>query len=84
MGKNDKLVDRILRGTADADIGFEELCRLLRHLGFGERTKGSHHIFRKPGVEERLNLQESGAKAKPYQVRQVRAVLLKYHLTEGE
>jgi len=48
------------------------------------RTKGSHHIFRRPGVEERLNLQESGAKAKPYQVRQVRAVLLKYHLIEGK
>jgi predicted RNA binding protein YcfA (HicA-like mRNA interferase family) len=46
------------------------------------RTKGSHHIFRKEGVEEKINLQKEGAKAKPYQVRQVRNILVKYKLTE--
>jgi len=80
VGKHDKLIDRILRGTSDADIPFEGLCVLLTRLGFEKRTRGSHHIFRKLGVDERINLQRDGSKAKPYQVRQVRAVILKYHL----
>ncbi len=45
-----------------------------------EHTRGSHRLFHKTGVEEMLNLQRDGNKAKPYQVRQVRAVLLRYKL----
>lgn len=77
MGRHVKLLSRILRGGADANISFHELCALLAHLGFEERGRGSHHVFTRPGVEELINLQEAGAKAKVYQVRQVRAVLLK-------
>ena len=76
-----RLPDRILRGTSDANIPFAELCGLLRRLGFVERIRGSHHIFSKQGVEEILNLQPKGAKAKSYQVKQVRNVILKYKLT---
>ena len=36
--------------------------------------------FRKPGVAEMINLQREGSKAKPYQVRQVRFIMLKYQL----
>ena len=82
MDKYEKLLDRILRGKSDANIPFDDLCQLLHHLGFDERTRGSHHIFRKPGVEERINLQRDGSKAKPYQVSQVRRVILKYKLGE--
>jgi len=78
MGKYEKLVFKILRGISDADISFDELCHLLKRFGFEERTRGSHHIFRKKGVEEKINLQRQGNKAKPYQVRQVRSVILKY------
>jgi hypothetical protein len=78
MATYDRLLRQILRGTADANISFDELRRLLRHLGFEERIRGSHHIFRKPGIEEKLNLQRDDGKAKVYQVRQVRAVILKY------
>ena len=49
-------------------------------IGFEERTRGSHHLFRTSGVEEMLNLQRDGSKAKPYQVRQVRTVLVRYKL----
>lgn len=80
MAKIIKLIEKILRGRLDASIGFEELCSLLKSLGFEERIRGSHHIYRRADVEERLNLQREGAKAKPYQVRQVRAVILKYRL----
>jgi len=51
-----------------------------RHLGFDERIRGSHHIFSREGVEEILNLQSKGSKAKAYQVKQVRSVILKYRL----
>ena len=51
-----------------------ELRNLLVRLGFEERTQGSHHIYVKEGVEDMINLQRDGSKAKPYQVRQVRRV----------
>ena len=69
-----------MRGTSDANISFTGLCQLLRHLGFEERIRGSHHIFTKEGIEEILNLQPKGADAKPYQVKQVRNVILKHKL----
>jgi hypothetical protein len=53
---------------------------MLYRLGFEERIKGSHHIFTKKGIVEILNLQPKGAKAKPYQVKQARNVILKYKL----
>ena len=81
MGKYDKLVLRILRGDSDRNISFNDLCELLKKLGFHERIRGSHHMFRKAGVEEKINLQKDGNKAKPYQVRQVRTVLVKYKLS---
>lgn len=80
MGKDEKTLEQVLRGSSDANIAFEDLRRLLKSLGFDERIKGSHHLYRRSGVMERINLQRSGAKAKPYQVRQVREILVKYHL----
>ena len=49
-------------------------------LNFEERIRGSHHIFTREGIEEILNLQPRGAKAKAYQVKQVRRIVLKYRL----
>ena len=83
MAKYDKLLSRILRGTSDANIPFEDLRHLLRRLGFAERIHGDHHIFTRDGVEEILNLQPKGHQAKPYQVKQVRGVIVKYQLAGG-
>ena len=80
MSKYEKLLAQILRGASDANVSFDDVCRLLRHLGFDERIRGSHHIFTREGVEEILNLQPTGSKAKAYQVKQVRSVVLKYRL----
>lgn len=80
MAKYDALLARILRGTSDANVAFNDLRQLLRRMGFDERIRGSHHMFRKPGVEEKINLQSEGSKAKVYQVRQVRAIIVKYRL----
>ena len=73
-------VFQILRGASDTNISFSDLINLLQHFGFEMRIKGSHHIFRKKGIEEKANLQKEGNKAKPYQVKQVRNIILKYKL----
>jgi len=52
----------------------------MKHLGFEERIKGSHHIFSKQGVAEILNFQPKGNKSKPYQVKQIREIILRYKL----
>ena len=69
-----------LSGTADAAIRFDDLCRLLDSLGFDKRVRENHHLFRKSGVEGMINLQRAGTNAKPYQVKQVRAVILQAKL----
>ena len=80
-----KFLERVLSGRADANIRFDDLRNLLARLGFEERSRGSHHIFVREGVENLINLQKEGHMAKPYQVRQVRAVVTKYGLNqEGE
>lgn len=82
--KDEWLARRVLSGRVDASIHFADLRRLLLTLGFSERVRGSHHVFVREGVEELINLQRAGAKAKPYQVRQVRTVLRRYKLMGGE
>ena len=72
--------ERVLSGQSDANIRFDDLRSYLLQLGFAERVRGSHHMFRKAGVPELINLQRSGAQAKPYQVRQVRQTVLRHGL----
>lgn len=82
MGKMEKILWSILRGSADANVLFSDLCFLLKKLRFAQRIRGDHHIFTLENIPEILNLQPLGAKAKPYQVKQVRQLLLKYKLGE--
>ena len=82
MTKRSKFMEKIMRGTSDANIPFDDLCNLLSSLGFEERIKGDHHIFSKRDVVEILNLQPKGDMAKPYQVKQIRLIILYYKLGE--
>lgn len=76
-----KLLQQVLSGRSDQNVGFEPLCEILRWLGFRERINGSHHIFGREGIAEILNLQPfPSGKAKPYQVKQVRNVIVRYKL----
>jgi len=81
MGQS--VLERILHGASDANIRFGDLRTLLKSLGFAERIRGSHHIFSHPGVEEILNLQPRRSRAKPYQIKQVRKVIVQYKLLPG-
>ncbi|MCF7977761.1 MAG: type II toxin-antitoxin system HicA family toxin [Chromatiaceae bacterium] len=80
MGKTEKILESVLRGTSDANTSFKDLCKLLKTLGFTERVRGDHFIYTKPKTQEILNIQPVGALAKAYQVKQVRTVILKYKL----
>lgn len=80
MGQFEKILIKILCGTKDNDIDFDDLCKILLYFEFKVRIKGSHHIFYKDGLAEIINIQPNGAKAKPYQVKQVRHIILKYKL----
>jgi hypothetical protein len=81
MGEHEKLYEYIILRRSDANVPFTGLRTLLKRLGFEERIKGDHHIFTRNDVEEILNLQPKNGKGKPYQVKQVRGVILKYNLT---
>jgi hypothetical protein len=59
------------------------LCANFVFFGFNERIRGDHHIFARDGIAEILNLQPlASEKAKPYQVKQVRNVIVRYKLAE--
>ena len=80
-----KILDKILSGLADKNIRFQDLRKLLKDFGFSERIKGDHHIFYKEGIEEIINLQPlKDGKAKAYQVKQVRVIILKYKFHREE
>ena len=80
MSRDEDFRQRILGGRSDANIGFEELRSWLLRLGFVERVRGSHHVFRREGVRELINIQRDGSQAKPYQVRQIRRAILRNSL----
>ncbi|MEO6436611.1 MAG: type II toxin-antitoxin system HicA family toxin [Tepidisphaeraceae bacterium] len=82
MASVEKILEQVLRGTSDANVEFNDLRRLLLHLGFQERTSGGHHIFRRAGIPQLINLQRDGKKAKPYQVRQVRRIIADHGLAQ--
>ena len=79
MSKAEKLAARILSGRSDKNFAFDDLCYVLERAGFQSRSgRGSHRIYYKDGVVEIVNIQPRNAKAKPYQVKQVRELLLTY------
>ncbi|MCL5031296.1 MAG: type II toxin-antitoxin system HicA family toxin [Bacteroidetes bacterium] len=76
-----KVFEKVLSGTSDSNIKFSDLKKLIQLLGFKERIKGDHFIYSKAGIIEIINVQpQKDGKAKPYQVKQVRNLILKYKL----
>ena len=82
--KRDKDINRILDARNDGNIDFELLVRVLERLGYPVRTRGSHLAFRRLGVPVRLTLASHGKRAAPYQVRQVRRVILESEVLEPD
>lgn len=81
MTKKEKFIQKILKGTSDANIDFNELRQFLKSLGFNERIRGSHFIYYLEDIEEIINIQPlPDKKAKFYQIKQIRSIILKYKL----
>ena len=70
----------VICGSRDSNIRFHDLCKLLETLGFSCMVKGDHFIWYREDVEEIINIQPEGNKAKPYQVKQVRRLITQYKL----
>ena len=78
------LLARLLAGAVN-NVAFADAQSLLKALGFKElRLTGSHHIYGVAELPEQLNLQERGGQAKPYQLRQLLAMVRRYDLTIEE
>lgn len=84
MSRFEKLLYSILSGTQDKNIAFDDLCKILDRFGFVCRVKSDHFIYTKDGIEEIINIQPKGKMAKPYQVKQVRDLIVKYRMGGAE
>jgi predicted RNA binding protein YcfA (HicA-like mRNA interferase family) len=80
MATLEKLFYSIMSGTQDRNIKFSDMQKILEVLGFQCRIKGDHFIYWRDGIDEIINIQPDGNKAKPYQVKQIRNIILKYGL----
>ena len=77
------IINRVLTGVSDKNIRFVDLKKLILSFGFNERINGDHFIYSKTGIVEIINIQPlKDGKAKPYQVKQVRNLILKYKLNK--
>ena len=80
MSTYEKLLLKIMMGNQDKNVTFSELQKILEAFGFECRIKGDHFIYTKDEVDEIINIQPVRNKAKPYQVKQVRNLIIKYKL----
>ncbi len=81
MSRTERLKEKILKAQGYHNFAFADLVRLLEHLGFScDRTSDSHQIYIHPDIPTPVNIQNIKGQAKPYQLRQIRAIIRKYKL----
>jgi hypothetical protein len=80
MATIEKLMVSLMSGNHDNNIKFSDLQKILSILDFQCRIKGDHFIYSRNGINEIINIQPEGNMAKPYQVKQIRNIILKYGL----
>jgi predicted RNA binding protein YcfA (HicA-like mRNA interferase family) len=79
-----KLLHRLAHGDL-RNVAFSDMVSLMKGFGFSlSRTRGSHHIFIHPGIQELINLQDVAGEAKPYQIRQFLRLIEKYNIPMEE
>lgn len=78
-----KVWQAVLEGSRN--VRFDDLIRVARAFGFElKRVAGSHHILAHPAMPDLLNLQPGpDGKAKPYQIRQLAALVERHGLRLG-
>lgn len=78
---NKKIYHDVISGKSDYNIKYSDLQNLILELGFEfKRQRGSHTIYYHSGINELLNIQKDGSKAKGYEVKQLRNIIIKHNL----
>jgi len=78
---NEKVYESVISGKADNNIKYTDFQNLIIDLGFGfMRQKGSHTMYYNPKVNEFMNIQQDGSKAKDYQIKQLRDIIIAHDL----
>ena len=75
-----KAYEAVLSGRCDNNMKFRDLQKLILDLGMiFQNQEGSHMRYRHPKGAA-VNIQNRKGNAKPYQVKQVRDMIIEYHL----
>lgn len=78
---NQKIYNDVISGNSDNNIRFSDFRNLIVNLGFSFKgQKGSHASYYNSSINERMIIQNDGSKAKGYQVRQLRNIIIKHGL----
>lgn len=78
---NKKVYNDVVSGKCDNNIRFADFEKLILDLGFTFKgQKGSHMAFYHNGINERMTIQNDKSKAKGYQVRQLRQIIIEHNL----
>lgn len=83
MGSLDKAIEQMRRSPKG--VSYSDLVRVCEHyFGKPRQSNGSHLVFKTPWAgDPRVNIQNKGGEAKPYQVRQVLKAIDKLQAQEG-
>lgn len=78
---NQKTYNDVISGESDNNINFSDFRNLIVDLGFRFiRQNGSHIQYYHNNINERMTIQNNKSKAKGYQVRQLRNIIIKHDL----
>ncbi len=78
---NKKIYNEVMSGKSDNNIKFNDFRNLIVDLGITfTRQSGSHVQYYHSEINERMTIQNANSKAKGYQVRQLRNIIIKHGL----
>ena len=78
---NIKVYEAVISGKSDNNIKYKDFQNLIINLGFKfMRQNGSHAMYYHYGIAEFMNIQKRGNKAKDYQVKQLREIIIEHNL----
>jgi predicted RNA binding protein YcfA (HicA-like mRNA interferase family) len=78
---NKKIYNSVISGKSDNNINYADFQSLIVALGFTyQRNNGSHTMYYHSDIREFMNIQKQGSKAKGYQVKQLRDIILTHGL----
>ena len=78
---NEKVYESVISGKSYNNVKYTDFQSLMIDLGFEfMRQKGSHTMYYNNKVNEFMNIQKDGNKAKDYQVKQLRDIIIAHNL----